>query len=115
MFDIDITQFRFDHGHVIYSNPINGKISAFNISVCYWTSAGTAVDIWDDDFSDFFNEVLNEKEVSLLKNEYNNEQEVYKSFLDLKESLEGRYRLKLYKNNSDGKDKISFFHLEEKL
>lgn len=114
-FDFDISQFRFDHGHVIYAHPKNGKTSAFNITVCYWTSAGTAVDILDDDFTDFYDEVLNENEISLLEKDYNNEQDVYKSFLKLKESLEKRYRLKLYKSNSDGQEKISFFHLEGKL
>lgn len=115
MFDIDITQFRFDHDHVIYAYPKNGKTSAFTITVCYWTSAGTAVDISEDDFNDYIDEILNENELSLLKKDYNNEQDVYKSFLMFKESLEKRYRLKLYKSNSDGQDKISFFHIEEKL
>jgi hypothetical protein len=120
MFDIDITQFRFDHDHVIYAYPINGKMSAFNITICYWSSSGAPLDIWlddenDDDFTDFFNEILTENELSLLKKDYCNEQDVYKAFLEFKESLEKRFRLKLYKYNSDNREEISFFHLEEKL
>jgi hypothetical protein len=119
--DIDITQFRFDADHLILATPINGKLSAFRTTVSYWTSAGTLEFIWlededtDDEFIDFFNEIMNPNELFLIKKYYINEKDVYNSFLELKESLEERYRLKLSKYNSDKLDEISFFYIEQKL
>lgn len=118
--DFDITQFRFDFGEVDYVYPINGKDWGFNITVSYWKKEGYAVDIWlgeekGDEFTDFLNEILTKNELSLLKKNYNTEQDVSKSFLEFKESLEKRFRLKLYKYNSDNREEISFFHIEEKL
>ncbi|MDV3950538.1 hypothetical protein CMT75_18650 [Elizabethkingia anophelis] len=123
MLDIDITKFNFTFEKVDFAAfinqklPANGRLYAYKISVSYDISTESAVKVWiatPDNFTNFLKEILNEKELLLLNHDYINEQSLYNSFIEFKESIEERYFLNISKCNFENPNEISFFSIKEK-